>query len=68
MKKNIGTVDTIVRLIAAIVLVILYFNGIVSGVLGVVLLVVAGVFLVTSMIGYCPLYVLFKISTRRKKD
>ncbi|MBN1925762.1 MAG: DUF2892 domain-containing protein [Prolixibacteraceae bacterium] len=68
MKKNMGTVDIIIRLVVAIVLVILYFNQVITGAWGIVMLVVAGIFLVTSMLGFCPLYVPFKISTRKKKN
>lgn len=59
-----GNADRIIRiLIAAVVGVLLYFTGIVTAVLGIVLLVLAGVFLLTSFISFCPLYTLFGIST-----
>ncbi len=67
MKKNVGSIDVIIRLLIAIVLTILYFNGIIAGTWGIVLLVVAGILLITSMIGFCPLYLLFKINTCRKR-
>jgi hypothetical protein len=67
MKKNVGSVDAIIRLLIAIVLTLLYFNRIIAGTWGIVLLVVAGILLITSMIGFCPLYRLLKINTCRKK-
>lgn len=58
-----GNVDRIVRVLAAVLIGYLYFAGIVSGTIGVALLVVAGVFVLTSVISFCPLYTLFGIST-----
>ncbi|MBN3519949.1 DUF2892 domain-containing protein [Algoriphagus lutimaris] len=63
MKKNMGTIDRAIRLIVAAVLVLLYFSGIVSGTLGVISLVVALVFVITSLVSYCPLYALVGIKT-----
>lgn len=63
MKKNMGSADRIIRLIISAILVVLYFNGIVTGTLGIVLLVLAGVFTLTSIIGVCPLYLPFGIKT-----
>lgn len=63
MKKNMGSTDRIVRIILAIVFGVLYFTGTVSGVLGIVLLILGGVFLATSLINFCPLYTIFGIST-----
>ncbi|MEY2925482.1 MAG: hypothetical protein RLZZ337_2032 [Bacteroidota bacterium] len=63
MKKNMGSTDRIVRIILAIIFGILYFTGTVSGTLGIVLLILGGVFLATSVINFCPLYTLFGIST-----
>lgn len=58
-----GTIDRSIRLVVAAVLVLLYFSGIISGTLGVVLLVVALVFAVTSLLSFCPLYVLIGVKT-----
>jgi hypothetical protein len=63
MKKNMGKADMIVRLLVAAVIVILYFTNVISGTLGVVLLVLAGVFALTSVVGFCPLYALVGINT-----
>ena len=65
MKPNIGTADRIIRAVLAIILAVLYFSGTVTGTLGIILLVLAGVFLLTSMISFCPLYAPFKFSTRK---
>ena len=67
MKKNMGSIDKIVRIVLALVVVILYFTNVVSGVLGSVLLVVAGIFVLTSLFSFCPLYLPFGISTCKKK-
>jgi hypothetical protein len=66
MKKNMGTVDKAVRILAAILIIVLYFTNIISGTLAIVLLVVAGTFIATSFISFCPLYLPFGISTRPK--
>jgi Protein of unknown function (DUF2892) len=63
MKKNMGTADIIVRLLVAAVVAILYFTNVIGGTVGLVLLVLAGVFVLTSAVGFCPLYALFGIST-----
>ena len=63
MKKNMGTADRIIRVIVAAVLALLYFNGTISGTLGLVLVAVAGIFVLTSLISFCPLYAIFGIRT-----
>jgi hypothetical protein len=63
MKKNMGSTDKIIRLIIAAVVAGLYFSNIISGTLGLVLLILAGVFVLTSLVGICPLYSIFGIST-----
>lgn len=63
MKKNMGSADRIVRLLIAAVIGVLYFMNIISGTLGIVLLVLAGVFVVTSLVSFCPLYSLVGLST-----
>jgi fatty acid desaturase len=68
MKKNMGSADRIIRILAAIVFVALYFGNVVTGTWGVVLLVLAGVFVLTSLVSYCPLYVPIGMSTCASKD
>jgi uncharacterized membrane protein YtjA (UPF0391 family) len=64
--KNMGTVDRIVRLVLALVVAILYFAGLISGTAAIILGVIAVVFLVTSLVGTCPLYIPLKITTKRE--
>ena len=63
MKKNMGTADRIIRLIVAAVIAILFYNGTIGGTLGIVLVVLAGVFVLTCMISFCPLYAIFGMRT-----
>jgi hypothetical protein len=66
MKKNMGTIDRIIRILLAIVVFILYMTGGITGVAAIILGILAFVFIITSLIGFCPLYVPFKISTISK--
>jgi K+-transporting ATPase A subunit len=66
MKPNMGTADRAVRVVIAAVIAFLYFNGTLAGTLGIVLLVVAVVFLATSMMGTCPAYLPLGLSTRKE--
>ncbi|MCR9181905.1 MAG: DUF2892 domain-containing protein [Flavobacteriaceae bacterium] len=68
MKKNMGTADRIIRIIIAAIIGFLYYNGTISGTLGLILLVLAIVFLLTSFIGFCGLYSLFGIKTCAVKE
>jgi hypothetical protein len=63
MKKNMGTIDRIIRILLASVVIILYITGSITGFAAIILGILAIVFIITSMIGFCPLYVPFKIST-----
>jgi uncharacterized membrane protein len=63
MKKNMGNTDKIVRVIIAVIIAALYFTNTLTGTLGIVLLVLAGVFVLTSAISFCPLYAPFGLST-----
>jgi len=63
MKKNMGNTDRIIRIVIAIVIAALYFTNVITGTLGIVLLVIAGVFLLTSLVSFCPLYTLFGMNT-----
>ena len=63
MKKNMGSADKMIRLIVAVVITVLFFTNIISGTLGIILLVFAGVFVATSLISFCPLYTIFGINT-----
>jgi hypothetical protein len=63
MKKNMGTIDRIIRILLAIVVIILYMTGSITGAAAIILGILAFVFILTSLIGFCPLYVPLKIST-----
>jgi fatty acid desaturase len=67
MKRNMSDTDRIIRVVLAVLFAYLYFGGIVSGTWGIVLLVLAGVFVLTSILAFCPIYVPFKISTYKSK-
>jgi hypothetical protein len=63
MKKNMSNLDRILRIIIAIAVAILYFMGVLSGTWAIVLGIIAVIFLLTGLIGFCPLYTLFGFST-----
>ncbi|GAB5520874.1 MAG: hypothetical protein RhofKO_31250 [Rhodothermales bacterium] len=65
MKKNIGTIDRVIRVLLAATIVLLYFANVISGTLALVLGIVALVFVATSFVGTCPAYLPFGLSTRR---
>jgi len=65
MKTNVSTIDRVIRVVLAVLFAYLYFAGIVTGVLGIVLLALGAVFLVTAIVGFCPLYGVFKIGTTK---
>jgi hypothetical protein len=67
MKKNMGTADRVIRIILAALFAYLYFGGIVTGTLGLVLVILGAVFVLTSLISFCPLYTLVGINTCPKK-
>lgn len=66
MKRNMGLPDRIVRIVLATIAPVLYFADIVSGTLAMVLLVISGILLVTSLFRFCPLYVPFGINTNKE--
>lgn len=63
-----GTVDKSIRLIAAIIMVVLYYTGIVNGGIALVLLILAVIFALTSLINFCPLYKLIGVNTCKVKE
>jgi hypothetical protein len=65
MTKNMGTVERVVRVILAIVIILLYQAGSITGIAAIILGIIAAIFIITSIVGYCPLYVLLKISTSK---
>ena len=68
MKRNMSNIDRIMRIGLAAIFAYLYFGGIVTGTLGIILLVLGAVFVLTSFIAFCPLYVPFKFSTYKDKQ
>lgn len=63
MKKNIGNLDRIVRIILAVVFAALYFMQVITGTVGLILLIAGGVLLATALVDFCPLYKIFGINT-----
>ena len=68
MKKNMGSADRIFRALVAVVIAILYWQGIITGTLAIILLVVGGIFLLTSLISSCPCYSIFGMNTCKVKE
>jgi hypothetical protein len=66
MKKNMGNLDRILRVAIAVLIAVLYFTDVITGTLAIILLVLSGIFLLTSFVGVCPLYKPFGISTRKE--
>ena len=58
-----GNIDRIIRIFLAAVFAYLYFAGVVTGTIGLILVVLGGVFVLTSLIGFCPLYSIFRFNT-----
>lgn len=67
MKKNMGTIDRVIRVLIALIVMVMYFSQLITGTIAIITLVFAVVFLITSLISFCPLYVPFKISTCKVK-
>ena len=63
MKRNMGTADKLIRILIAVVIGALYYKEVLTGAWGIALLIVAGIFLFTSLVSWCPLYSAFGIST-----
>lgn len=68
MKKNMGAIDRVIRILIALVVILLYFTNVLTGTLAIVLLIISGIFILTSLISFCPLYLPFGISTGKKKE
>lgn len=66
MKRNMSDIDRIIRVVLAAAFAYLYFGGIVTGTLGIVLVVLGAVLLLTAVVAFCPLYMPFKLSTYKK--
>ncbi len=68
MKKNIGTADRVIRILIAALVIALYFTHVIGGTTAIILLALSAVFILTSFVGVCPLYLPFGISTRSKNS
>jgi hypothetical protein len=68
MKKNMGTIDRVIRVLIAAVVAALYFTNVITGTTAIILMVLSGVFILTSLIGTCPLYLPFGINTKGKNQ
>jgi len=66
MKRNIGSADKVIRILAAVIIAILYFAKQITGTAAIILLVVAGALIVTSFISFCPLYWSIGLSTKKE--
>ncbi|MDX1350103.1 MAG: DUF2892 domain-containing protein, partial [Putridiphycobacter sp.] len=67
-KKNMGSKDKLIRTLVAVVIAILYFTNIITGTLAIVLAILAIIFLLTSLVNFCPLYTLFGVNTCKTKE
>jgi hypothetical protein len=67
MKKNMGTIDRVIRILVAVVIIALYFMGEITGTAAIILMIFAAVFILTSFMSFCPLYLPFGLSTAGKK-
>lgn len=68
MKKNMGTLDSIFRVLIALAVAVLYYTGQITGTAAIILGIIAVILLLTSVVSFCPLYALFRISTAKKSS
>jgi len=68
MKKNVGQIDKLIRVLIALVIALLYYFEVISGTLALVLAIFAIILLITSLINFCPLYSIFKVNTSKTKQ
>ncbi|MEI6021459.1 MAG: DUF2892 domain-containing protein [Bacteroidota bacterium] len=68
MKSNVGSTDKVLRILAVILILFLFFNHLINGTLAIVLMVVGGIFALTSIVGFCPLYAIFGIQSNKIPD
>ncbi len=67
MKKNIGNIDRIIRVLIAVAVIILYFTNVISGIIAIILLILSGIFILTAFISICPIYMALGIKTIKQK-
>ena len=68
MKKNIGSIDKVIRFLVAALIAVLFFTKVITGTIGIILLVFAGILVLTALMGFCGLYSLFGISTCKVQE
>ncbi len=66
MTKNVGTTDRIIRFLLAVLVAVLYFTNVISGTVAIILGILAIIFLLTSIVSFCPLYRLVNVNTRKE--
>jgi hypothetical protein len=66
MEANMGSIDKVIRILVAAVIAGLYFGNLISGTTAIILLVLAGIFILTSFMSFCPLYFPFGFSTKKR--
>lgn len=67
MKQNMGTIDRIIRILVAVAVLILYLTNQISGTVAIIGLILSGIFILTSLVSFCPLYLPFGLSTKKEK-
>jgi hypothetical protein len=67
MKKNMGTIDKAIRILVAVTIAILFFAHVITGTLAIILVVLAAIFVLTSLVSFCPLYLPFGINTGKNR-
>lgn len=68
MKTNMGMIDRVIRILIAVAILILYFTHLINGTVAIIGLALAGIFILTSLISFCPLYFPFGIRTNKKEN
>ncbi|NGP77964.1 DUF2892 domain-containing protein [Balneolaceae bacterium YR4-1] len=68
MKKNMGFADRTIRSLLALLMIALYYFEVISGTLGIVLIAISVIFLLTSLVSFCPLYAPFGLSTSKTES
>ena len=68
MKKNVGTIDKVIRILIAVTVVVLFFTHVITGTLGIILLVLAAVLLATSIISLCPIWLALGVNTKKEEE
>jgi hypothetical protein len=67
MKKNVGSIDKGIRILVALILVVLYFTNVISGTLGIIILALSAVFVITSLLSFCPIWKVLGLNTMKKE-